>query len=116
MPTVGLANHGQIPYPGVAGQSQLSGRGMVGLRHPLFHGMACQTLANSRLQPNQEGPIKQALASSDLSVQAHLDKIRDMIKVLASPKPSELELDRSRGSPFSAYINAFPLPKLKIPT
>uniref|UniRef100_A0A803NQ89 Uncharacterized protein n=1 Tax=Cannabis sativa TaxID=3483 RepID=A0A803NQ89_CANSA len=37
-------------------------------------------------------------------------------KGLTGPKPSDLEQDRLRDSPVSAYINALPVPKFKIPT
>uniref|UniRef100_A0A803PSR4 Retrotransposon gag domain-containing protein n=1 Tax=Cannabis sativa TaxID=3483 RepID=A0A803PSR4_CANSA len=71
-------------------------------------------ITTTGLQPNCEGPINKVLAASDPSMQAKLDQIRDMIKGLDGPKPSNLELDSSRGSLFSAYINALPLPKFKM--
>uniref|UniRef100_A0A803Q7Q4 Uncharacterized protein n=1 Tax=Cannabis sativa TaxID=3483 RepID=A0A803Q7Q4_CANSA len=110
------SSKGQLPYPRLADQSQMSGLGLASLEHILSQGMVSQVLANLRLQPNREGPIDQAPIASDPSMQAQLDQIRDMIKGLDGPKPSNLELDRSTGSPFPAYINALLLPKIKMPS
>uniref|UniRef100_A0A803QC65 Uncharacterized protein n=1 Tax=Cannabis sativa TaxID=3483 RepID=A0A803QC65_CANSA len=135
---IGLAGHGSItggqtlPFAGLASHEEVVDGQTLPLAGLASHegAVGCQALPNVVLPSEGQQPsvclvgqgqhLYQGMASQGLQINTrladlHHTLIGNMIQGIVGPKPSDHELDQSRGSPFSAYINALPFPKFKKP-